>query len=235
VYHDLITQRSAYLRDLRVQQMAEFPDLPVIELDDADPEVFQAYLHCIYFGRKSLKKRVAAMVQEHPYSAEEPSDDDSCDKKSSLSNSGDEVTLEDAAKIDGQSDYEMFKHEVVDKFLIDLWLLATRLVDPKTANLAIDALAGLFENERRLSKYLVALVYHYTPKNSPLRLLVRDLHVHRMQDFWLDGTAEGTEYPYDFVGDVLRRVWPLKGKRECAHRYHGEIIPSAYHLTVDKK
>jgi hypothetical protein len=87
--------------------MAEFPDLPVIELDDADPEVFQAYLHCIYFGRKSLKKRVAAMVQEHPYSAEEPSSDDSCDKKSSLSDSGDEVTPDDAAKIDGQSDYEM--------------------------------------------------------------------------------------------------------------------------------
>jgi hypothetical protein len=187
VYHDLITQRSARLRDLGVQQMADFPDLPVILLGEDDPEVFNAYLQCVYFGAEPLEERVAAMVEEDgPGSQKKLSDHEDSDSDKTSSNS---------------------QTELAAKFLIDLHLLATRLRDPTTANLAIDKLLDLYEFNSRISKEMVVFVYGSTLKDSKLRLLYRGLHIHRMQDSWLGEVAEGVQYPYEFIGDMVGRVW----------------------------
>lgn len=81
VYHDLIAQRSAYLRALRVEQMTNFPELPVMILGDCNPEVFNAYLQCVYFGPKPLEDRVAAMMEDldGPNSKKTSSDDENDD------------------------------------------------------------------------------------------------------------------------------------------------------------
>jgi hypothetical protein len=75
VHHELIVQRSAHLRALRVEQTTNFPDLPVILLD-GDPEVFSAYLHCVYLGAESIQERIALMAEENGYSKMDDSSND---------------------------------------------------------------------------------------------------------------------------------------------------------------
>lgn len=229
VHHDIIIQRSAYLRDLRVQQMAEFPD-SVIVLCDADPEVFNAYLHCVYFGRKSLKNHVAAMAEERPYYPENPSDDDNGEGGAT----GAGGAGSDAAGTDKTSKSE---DETVEKFLVNLYLLAIKLIDPTTANLAINALVHFVDTDRFISNEMVHFVYNSTPKDSKLRLLFRDIHIHSMEDSWLTDITAGMQYPYDFVCEVMCRVWHLKrskSRKSAGVTYSKELDATSYHEAVDK-
>ena len=233
VYHDLITQRSAHLRALRVEQTTNFPDLPVIILGDCDPEVFNAYLQCVYFGPKPLEDRVAAMIEDldDPNSKKTSSDDENDD----MGVEGDgEAAGSDAAEIDETASNS--EKEPVEKFLVDLYLLAIKLIDPTTANLAIDELIGLHEFNCHISKEMVAFVYYSTAKNSKLRLLYRDLHIHRMRDSWLVEVTEGTQYPYEFVGEVVRRIWRRKRSQTgmgMGVTHLKDLYAASYYQDVD--
>jgi len=58
-----------------------------------------------------------------------------------------------------------------------------------------------------------------------------------MQDSWLGGIAEGTEYPYDFITDILRGAWARKrsqGGRNTGVVYQKELDANYYHCSFDK-
>jgi hypothetical protein len=76
---------------------------------------------------------------------------------------------------DHHGHYEHFPRNRKDKFLVDLYILADKLIDPVTANLTIDELTTL---PRVDADYpgcsLINFLYDSTLRTSPLRKLVRD-------------------------------------------------------------
>jgi hypothetical protein len=211
--------------------MEEFPD-SVITLDDTDPEVFNTYLECVVLGHGTLKEHIAAMVAENPCTPETRSDNDSSD--GGVEGDGNSA-VSDAAGVDRIPSNP--KHKLPEKFLVDTYLLAIKLIDLVAANLAIDELVNLYATECRISKEMVVFVYYSTPKDSKLRLLYRDLHVHRMQDSWLGDVLEGTQYPYEFVGEVMRRAWRLKRSQtgmEIGVTYFKGLRATRYHQDIDE-
>lgn len=178
-------------------------------------KVLSAYVYCVNFGAESLNDIVQDMVKEHPFYQE-----DGVERGRASDNDGsacdDDGGMEDV-KMDGdgaapdaeKSDAETIGSiEDVEKFLIELYLLADKLIDPVSANLAIDELISVIEmRSGYLSAALVHFVYGSTTVDSPLRKLVRD---HSMID---NATAvnksyhfQGNEFPYDFLKDVLLEV-----------------------------
>jgi hypothetical protein len=212
VHHDLVVQRSARLRDLRV----EFVDSPGITLN-TDPEVFSAYLHCVYFGADSLKQHIASMEEENGYSKKDfPSDDESA-------NDDNDMVI-----------------EPVEKFLIDLYVLADTLLDPISTNLAIDELANLFEKRNRyLDSHLVRYAYESTTEPSPLRKLIRDYSM--IDDVSVPmniGHYKNTKFPCDFISDILFKVLAINRNNpnvRVRKVYHRKSLQSSrYHQVVDK-
>jgi hypothetical protein len=218
------------MRHLRHEQMKSLPDVPVITMD-ADPDVFSTYLHTIYFGAEPLKERVAAMIKEHT----PPGENDGGDQgtKSDSDGATPVTTKTQATKIE---DHGVLKEELVEKFLIDLHLLAVKLRDTTAADLAINELVELYKQERSIRKEMVAFVYTSTPADSALRALYTDLYIHRVPDSssWLEGSMEDTDYPFDFVRDLLQGVWdlmPTRAGRDAHVPYQEELDASDYHCS----
>jgi hypothetical protein len=64
VYTNILTERSLFLKAARKPEwLAEDPRKP-INLEDEDPEVFQAYLHCVYFGSETLDEHFDNFLRE---------------------------------------------------------------------------------------------------------------------------------------------------------------------------
>jgi hypothetical protein len=127
----------------------------------------------------------------------------------------------------------------VEKFLVDLYLLADKLIDPNSANMAIDALIDVIEERSEyLGAALIHLVYESTAADSPLRRLVRDYSM-------VDGTTstsnsgyfQSNEFPYDFIKDVLLEVWVNNRNNADAKvrkAYCPKVLePHRYHYPVD--
>jgi hypothetical protein len=247
VYHDLFIQRSDFFRAAHSERWTHDPTKPTT-LDDVDAKVFSAYVHCVNFGAESLNGIVQDMVKEHPCYQEDwvergrASDNDgsACD---------DDGGMEDV-KMDGDGDgaapdaeksnaKNIGSIEDVEKFLIELYLLADKLIDSVSANLAIDELISVIEmRSGYLSAALVHFVYGSTTADSPLRKLVRD---HSMID---DATAvnnsyhfQGNEFPHDFLEDVLLEVWAINrhnaDAKICKVYCNKELEPHRYHYPVD--
>jgi hypothetical protein len=122
------------MRYLRHEQMKSLPDLPVITMDD-DPDVFSTYLHTLYFGVEPLKERVAAMIKEHTPPGEKDGGDQ-CTK----SDSDGATPVTTKTQVTRSDDNGIPKEELVEKFLIDVHLLAVKLRDRIAADLANDEL-----------------------------------------------------------------------------------------------
>jgi hypothetical protein len=233
VHHDIITRRSEYLHDLRRQRMNCSSDSSVINLDD-DPEVFATYLHTVYFGAEPLKERVAAMEENNPRQQKSSNSESGDDGEGKNSDSNGAAPDTDETQATSNDDNGILKEELVEKFLIDLHLLAVKLRDIIAADLAIDELVELYRHERSTRKEMVAFVYQSTPKDGALRALYRDLHTFRVKDHWVHGDLEETDYPFDFVRDVLRKVWVLKPSRagrEIKLPYQRELDATHYHYS----
>lgn len=208
VYHDIITRRSGHLRALRVEQMTNSPDLPITL--DGDPEIFSAFLHTVYFGVEHLKDVVTAMLEDDAQM--EPSTND--------------------------NEHATFEDERVEKFLIDLYLLANRLIDPITANLAIDELIVVIEKRNRyLYPELIRFTYESTTAASPLRRLIRDFSI--VNDIALATNVEflrHAELPSDYVKDILWEVLAINRRNADAvvrDIYCEKVLrPELYHQAI---
>jgi hypothetical protein len=101
---------------------------------------------------------------------------------------------------------------VVFGLLIQVYLLADKLEDTATANLAVDEIMQLSDSLRMLpGNGNYAYVYGHTAPHSPLRKLMRD--------YWLYETGTTTNSPVnglpeEFMKDVMLEFLRIKGKRE---------------------
>jgi hypothetical protein len=181
----LITHRSEFFRASRRPQWKK-PGEPTPLVDD-DPSVFALYLHCLYFGTKDLERRIEADASEE-WAAEE-------DGKATP----DEIVIG--------------KHVSAMRFFIDLYILSDNLIDPVTANLAIDRLINFVETSRTgPSVLLIVHLYASTPPDSPLRKLARDWCIHHSETSWvLNWTEEAwAALPADFSRDLIIKTFRLR-------------------------
>jgi hypothetical protein len=80
VYHDLLAQRSEFMRAARSERWNTDPTKPTI-LDDHKPQVFPAYLMCVNFGAEALEEHVDALTTFWDVSDHDSDDDDENDRE----------------------------------------------------------------------------------------------------------------------------------------------------------
>jgi hypothetical protein len=68
----------------------------------------------------------------------------------------------------------------VARFLVDLYLLADKLLDPVTANMVIDEILSFFDRNIGPLSGVTPHVYASTADGSLLRMLVRDFYIHEV-------------------------------------------------------
>lgn len=112
------------------------------------------------------------------------------------------------------------------RFLSELYFLADKLMDPTSANLAIDEMIRFAQESHFYpSLNIVRLIYKSTPRGSPLRKLVRDWHIHHIEGHWVD-SFEIVDHPLHFVQDILHKVWALN--RENPDMRIRDVYTEAY-------
>jgi hypothetical protein len=133
-------------------------------------------------------------------------------------------------------------NEYQDKLLVDLYVLADKLMDPVTANMAIDKLIRMTEARHDYpSPNLVSYVYRFTTVGSQLRRLCRDWYVFTVSESWVD-TIHQDGYPHAFLRDLLYEICNLqrdnKGKRVrnvfSAQKLADLRTTHYYHQKVEK-
>jgi hypothetical protein len=113
---------------------------------DEDPELFQAYLNCVYFGSDIIEQWADSSEVETKAKSE-------CSTRDEKQAAGD----------------------LIFEKLIGLYLLAERLVDLRTANTVIDEIIRARDVLRCIpTQGPITLAYASTEKGDPLRKLLRD-------------------------------------------------------------
>jgi hypothetical protein len=174
VYHELLTQHSGFFDAARSARWTDSKK-PTI-LQDHEPEVFSAYLHCIYFGAAGLAMDFTPPVSD----------------KSDQMKVGPEMASDTL-------DANTFKK----KLLISLYLLADKLIDPVTTNFAIDELIALVSSSRlNFGLDEVNLVYSTTTSGCPLRTYIRDWFVHEPSPT-VNNILQSSDYPYELLREIV--------------------------------
>lgn len=133
-------------------------------------------------------------------------------------------------------------NEYRDKFLVDLCVFTDKLMDPVTANMAIDKLVRMTGAKHNYpSPDLVSYVYRYTTVGSELRRLFRDWYVFTVSESCVD-TIHQDGYPHAFLRDLLYKICNLqrdnKGKRVrnvfSAQKLADLRTKHCYHQKVEK-
>jgi hypothetical protein len=154
VYHDILTRRSQFFRAARSGRWTTQPEQATV-LDDHEPEVFSVYLHCVSFGKKALEEHIDAIPVEDEIDDEDVESDGferAGKREESTHGNAEHVDAEETQTTGPDSD-EVEESDDIDhyvwkpgengfrnKFLVDLYLLADKLIDPVTANMTIDKL-----------------------------------------------------------------------------------------------
>lgn len=173
MYTAVFTERSEFFRATRKPEwLARNPKRPV-DLKEEDPEVFNEYMNCVYFGAGAFKHYADDI------------------KSCSTSSRDNEI------------------HEAFGA-LIRVYLLADKLHDLATANIAIDEIirfsdiVNIVPRESR-----VCLAYSHTAERSPLRLLMRDFWVYDMNP---SGKLPLHNAHADFLRDIALEFFRAKDK-----------------------
>lgn len=123
--------------------------------------------------------------------------------------------------------------------LIDLYLLADKLIDPTTANLVIDQLVSFVSKEPWVpSSVVVKRVYKSTVDGNPLRKFLRDTCLHQADVTSWGKTAKGSwGLPHEFLQDLLIELARLhKGELsfgKLCKDFHSRN-PGHYHQSVEE-
>lgn len=253
-YHDRFTQRSEFFRAARSDRWSHDPSKPTI-LDDVHPEVFSAYLHTVNFGAELLHSIVQSLMDKYPCYQRDSLETNVSERGSNIGNAGsatagnnnkagDAKRGSDAAapgtEDPGEANTSILEEfRPVERYLIDVYLLADKLIDPISANLAMDELIAVIETRcEYLGAALIRFVYKSTMEDSPLRRLVRD---HSMIDNAISTSNSeqfrNNNFPYDFVKDILLEVWAINRNNADAKIRKvyclKELEPHLYHYEVD--
>ena len=188
-----------------------------VDLEGEDPQLFQAFLNCVYFGSEILEQWADATEAE--------------------------AEAETEAKPEGKtSDEKQAGADLVFEKLIGLYLLAERLVDFKTANMVIDEMI----RAREVLNYIptqgpVSLAYASTVKGSPLCTLIRDFWIY--DSIFTDtdrGLLRAPGFPSECARDIAFEVLGISRRDQfgsyksvkticfaqvCLYHQHDELHP----------
>lgn len=127
---------------------------------------------------------------------------------------------------DGASDEDVIDSTHVDQlivhdkkmdFLIDLYLLADKLIDPTTANFVIDALINVVNIQPKPG--VVTRVYSSTADGNHLRKHLRDLYLHASNLSWLQSREKAAwGLPHEFVQGLMIEICRLHQGRPVKTR-----------------
>jgi hypothetical protein len=147
----------------------------VVYLRNHDPELFQEYVHCVYFGPQALRQ----WAQASEVKTEANSDGSTRDEKQTAA-------------------------DLVFKKLVGLYLLAVRLVDFKTANMVTDEIIRASDALACIpTQGPVSLAYASTGTGSPLRRLLRDFWIYQSASTQTDSEHLRTAgFPAECVQDI---------------------------------
>jgi len=113
----------------------------------------------------------------------------------------------------GTENYEEHMENV--RFLVDVYLLADRLLDPTTANLVIDELIDFVgARNRTTNQAIISHVYASTAEGNPLRKLVIEWWLREVDQTWT-GDHPKAEWglPLEFLQDFIIRICALRVQR----------------------
>jgi len=147
----------------------------VVYLEDHDPELFQEYVHCVYFGPQALQQWVQASV------------------------------IKTEANPDGNTrDEKQATADLVFGKLIGLHIIADSLIDFKTANMVTNEILRTSDVLGFIpTQGPVSLAYASTEKSSPLRRLLRDFWVYQSVSTQTDSEHLRTAgFPAECVQDI---------------------------------
>jgi hypothetical protein len=256
VYHDILTRRSKFFHAARSGRWITQPE-QATTLDDHEPEVFSVYLHCVSFGKKALEEHIDAMPVDDEIDDEDVKSDGferAGKREESTHGNAEHVDAEETQTTGPHSD-EVEESDDIDhyvwkpgengfrnKFLVDLYLFADKLIDPVTANMAIDKLIRMSGARGEYpGPKLTSYVYKSTTTESSLRRLCRDCYVFAVSESWVD-TLHEDSYPHDFLKDLIYEIYDLQrenqGKRVrkvfAAEKLADRRAKDYYHQKVEK-
>lgn len=113
--------------------------------------------------------------------------------------------------------------------LIRNYLLTDKLQDARAMNQVMQVMLDFFIRHKQVpNDECVALAYKYTNKNDPLRILMRDTCVSRL-DCDKDYLFGENEYPKAFIQDILEEVIPRIAKKQKFEIYDRDSQCKNYH------
>jgi hypothetical protein len=200
VHHDLITQRSEFFRAARSLCWTE-PG-KVTRLVDDDPHIFSAYLSCLYFGAKFMDRQGGRPRQGDSIPSSDLESGSSADVNDYPDDDDDDKMIDGVvAKKFGPC----AEHIENVRFLIDIYLLADKYLDPTTANPVIDKLAKFVVGKPwTTDEATISHVYASTGDRNPLRKLVRDWWLFSADQSWaLERPKSDRQLPLEFLQDLI--------------------------------
>ena len=172
----VFTERSAFFRAARKSEWLAGDLKKPVDLKDEDPEVFNTYTNCVYFGAEALK------------------------------------CYSDGIEFCSHSERGT-KSTGVFNALIRVYLLADKLQDPSAANMVIDEIIRFSDVADVVPDSHFWDVYSRTPRNSPLRILMRDYWMYEMNA--MDANPLGG-VPKELMEDILLEFLRIKSSEDSA-------------------
>jgi hypothetical protein len=222
---NVLTERSEFFRAARSSQWLVDPAKPV-DLEDDDPQVFSAYLECVYFGVEAIGLHVKCEGPRKPKDdteEDEPTDTfewshGECRKRR------DEQEEQDPR---GKTPYTLECNAQI-LFLARIYLQANKLQDFQTANLVIDEIIRFSEvTKRNPTNEVVNLVYGSTVHGNPLRKLMRDYLMNEtVSAEYLD--LHSSEFHSEFLRDIAVEFLRVKDYDRK------ELVRDVYHYSIAK-
>lgn len=127
--------------------------------------------------------------------------------------------------------------------LVNLYILADKLQDLKSANLIMDRILQFDDDVPKMPRVdLIRRIWTKTPSTSPLRAMVRDLIIYEAQADYFDN-AKITDLPKELLLDIaeehLSIKWEEVGARdgrvsEVYHKRISDFSKCHYHQHDDK-
>jgi hypothetical protein len=210
LYTSVFAGRSGVLGPVRVNGVRlEAP----LDLKSEDPELFQAYLNCVYFGAETMEHWADEFQASVDFDGSDISDE--------------AFRAKEAAA------------DVLFTKLIRLYLLAGRLGDSKTANqVTSEIIRFSYAIETVPTQIPTSLAYAATTAGNPIRKLLRDLWIYDSAGI-ADGRLRAPGFPLECLQDIatemLRAVHEAEYVREsvrdlcseevCRYHQHDEMHP----------
>jgi len=250
-----MTKRSEFFRAARSPEwlaVSADPTKPVDCTDD-DPEVFSAYLNCVYFGAESITVEIPECspldvtsdyqnvleYQAEQYRQQQDTTEDAYNW------SRKECERRYAALIEVNTPYRTACHDHLFK-LARVYLQADKLQDHETANSIIDAFVSVIGSENPITpnQEVINLIYNSTVHGHPFRKLLRDsdiyastyLHYLRphcaniVSDFYRDIYVDATRQinlsrPRNVLGSYWHYpVWDKQSFDKCHYHRHSNMV-----------